>query len=57
MNTNTINRISTLATAIGLAFSVNVWAAETATQDVGYEVQAISQISVTNTDPGTLVIT
>lgn len=57
MNTNTMTRISTLAVAIGLAFSVNVWAAETATQDVGYEVAAISQISVTNEDPGSLVIT
>ena len=39
MNTNTMTRISTLAVAIGLAFSANSWAADdTATQTVGYEV-------------------
>ncbi len=57
MNTNTLTRISTLAAAIGLALSANVWAAgDTAVQTVGYDVQEVAQISVTEGSPGTLTI-
>ena len=47
MNTNTINRISTLAAAIGLAVSANTWAATTAQQEVGYTIEAFTEIVAT----------
>lgn len=57
MNTNTMTRISTLAVAIGLAFSANSWAADdTATQTVGYEVQEIALIDVSGS-PAAMTIT
>lgn len=58
MNTNIITRISTLAAAIGLAFSANGWAADpdTATQTVTYEVQEIALVDVSGS-PGAMTIT